>query len=95
LLFAFLREVTKSEGKTTKAEKRENDGETMDPVHVVLKRAIAAPIWQQQIPSGFAYYDFSLSRSWKSISTEKAGESRNFFDSNQADLIEVIQGVSA
>lgn len=84
-----------SEGKTTKASKKENEGETLDPVHVVRKGAIAASIWQRQSPSGFAYYDYSLSRSWKSMSTDKTGYSRNFFDSNQDDLVEVIRGASA
>ncbi len=78
-----------------KTKKKETDGETTDPVHVVRKGAIAASIWQRQSPSGFAYYDFSLSRSWKSMSTEKMGYSKNFFETNQADLIEVIQQASA
>ncbi len=84
-----MNEQTASKTKKTAAE-----GENLDPVHVVRKGAIAASIWQRQSPSGFAYYDFSLSRSWKSMSTEKMGYSKNFFETNQADLIEVIQRAS-
>ncbi len=84
-----------SDTKVLKAAKKESEGETTDPVHVVRKGAIAASIWQRQSPSGYAYYDFSLSRSWKSMSTDKTGYSRNFFGSNQGDLIEVIQAASA
>jgi len=69
--------------------------EMAEPVSVIRKGAIAASIWQRQSPSGFAYFDFSLSRSWKSKSTDKTGYSRNFFETNDADLVEVIQKASA
>ena len=69
--------------------------ETAEPVSVIRKGAIAASIWQRQSPSGYAYFDFSLSRSWKSKSTDKTGYSRNFFETNDADLVEVIQKASA
>lgn len=84
-----------NEQSATKAKAKSEDSENMDPVHVVRKGAIAASVWKRQSPSGFAYYDYSLSRSWKSMSSEKMGYSRNFFDNNHADLIEVIQQASA
>ena len=84
-----------SELTAAKAKRKETEIEGTDPVHVVRKGAIAASIWRRQSPSGFAYYDFSLSRSWKSMSSEKMGYSRNFFETNQADLAEVIEKASA
>jgi len=69
--------------------------EMAEPVSVIRKGALAARIWQRQSPSGYAYFDFSLSRSWKSKSTDKTGYSRNFFETNDADLLEVIQKASA
>ncbi len=84
-----------SEPTANKTKKQSAEGENMDPVHVVRRGAIAASVWKRQSPSGFAYYDFSLSRSWKSMSTEKMGYSKNFFETNQAELIEVIQQASA
>jgi hypothetical protein len=83
-----------SEQTATKTKKQNADGEHMDPVHVVRRGAIAASIWKRQSPAGYAYYDFSLSRSWKSMSTEKMGYSKNFFETNQAELVEVIQQAS-
>ena len=80
---------------TMKGKNKEQDNETAEPVIVVRKGAIAASIWKRQSPSGYAYHDFSLSRSWKSMSTEKQGYSRNFFETNDADLVEVIQKASA
>ena len=81
---------------STKEKKQKSDKiETAEPVSVIRKGAIAASIWQRQSPSGFAYFDFSLSRSWKSKSTDKTGYSRNFFETNDADLVEVIQKASA
>lgn len=84
-----------SELTGAKGKKKDADIEGTDPVHVVRKGAIAASIWRRQSPSGFAYYDYSLSRSWKSMSSEKTGYSRNFFETNQADLWEVIERASA
>ena len=84
-----------SELTETKGKKKESEIENMDPVHVVRKGAIAASVWQRQSPSGFAYYDYSISRSWKSMSSDKTGYSRNFFETNQTDLMEVIQKASA
>ncbi len=48
-----------------KPTRKGSEAEPTDPVHVVRKGAIAASIWQRQSPSGYAYFDFSLSRSWK------------------------------
>jgi hypothetical protein len=84
-----------NEQSESKGRKKDLENETMDPVHVVRKGAIAASIWKRQSPSGYAYYDYSISRSWKSMSSDKTGYSRNFFESNQADLMEVIQKASA
>lgn len=84
-----------SEQNESKGKKKDPENETMDPVHVIRKGAIAASIWQRQSPSGYAYYDYSISRSWKSMSSDKTGYSRNFFETNQVDLIEVIQKASA
>jgi hypothetical protein len=84
-----------SEERLLKSAKKESDSEACDPVTVIRKGAVAASIWQRQSPSGYAYYDFSLSRSWKSLSTDKTGYSKNFFESNEADLTEVIQKASA
>jgi hypothetical protein len=78
-----------------KPTRKGSEAEPSDPVHVVRKGAIAASIWQRQSPSGYAYFDFSLSRSWKSLSSERTGYSRNFFETNEVDLHEVIQNASA
>ena len=77
-----------------KAAKKELDVESAEPVVVIRNGAIAASIWRRQSPSGFAYFDFSVSRSWKSLSTDRAGYSKNFFETNEAELIEVIQKAS-
>lgn len=62
-----------------------------DPIHVIRKGAVAASIWKRQSPSGYSYYDYSLSRSWKSLSSGKTGHSKNFFSRNQYDLNIVIE----
>jgi hypothetical protein len=59
---------------------------TTKPVKMIRHGAVAASIWKRQAPSGFEYYDFSLSRSWKTQSTGREGYSPNFFAANADDL---------
>lgn len=85
-----------TETKETKPRTKDQEGkpENTAPVHVVRRGAIAASIWRRQAPSGYPYYDFSLSRSWKSLSTSKTGYSKNFFSDHEPELIEVIHETS-
>lgn len=75
-----------SKKKTVPAE-----AESAEPMHTVREGAVAASIWRRQSLSGYAYYDFSLSRSWKSMSSNKTGYSKNFFSRNQEELKRVIE----
>lgn len=61
------------------------------PVETIRRGAIAASIWTRQSPEGFAYFDFSLTRSWRSLSTGREGYSDNFFAKNLPELMEVVQ----
>ncbi|HEY4310848.1 MAG TPA: hypothetical protein VGN12_15465 [Pirellulales bacterium] len=70
------------------------DGETAEPVHTIREGAVAASIWKRQSTSGYAYFDFSLSRSWKSMSTNKTGYSKSFFTRNEPELHLVIEKAS-
>lgn len=83
---------TKAEPKRKKTEAETG---SFEPVHTIRHGAIAASVWLRQSPSGYGYLDFSLSRSWKSMSTEKAGYSRNFFARNKAALIAAIEETCA
>lgn len=56
------------------------------PVKTIRHGAVAASIWKRQAPSGFEYYDFSLSRSWKTQSSGREGYSPNFFAANAEEL---------
>ena len=80
---------------TPKKKKSPAKPDSVDPVHVVREGAVAASIWLRQSPSGFAYFDYSLSRSWKSMSTDKTGYSKNFFEKNKRELCSVIEQASA
>jgi len=84
-----------NEQTEAKRKQKEPVRETTDPVHAGRKGALAASVWHRQSPSGYAYYDYSIRRSWKSMSSDKMGYSKNFFETNQTDLIEVIQKASA
>ena len=87
---------TKREPIEPKTRKNhDKDAETTDPVQTVREGAVAASIWLRQSPSGFPYYDFSLSRSWKSMNSGKTGYSKNFFARNRDDLVRVIERASA
>lgn len=60
------------------------------PVRTVRVGAIAANIWQRQSQTGFPYFEYSLSRSWKSSAKGKEGYSQNFFDNNKDAIIQVV-----
>ena len=47
-------------------------------------------MWLKQSNTGYWYYDFSLSRSWKSMSSGKDGYSSNFFERNRDELHQTI-----
>jgi hypothetical protein len=82
------------EHKETKAKAKPSTDAQTRPVHVVRQGALAASIWLRQSPSGYPYFDFSLSRSWKNVNTGRDGYSSNFFDRNRDDLIKVIDGAT-
>lgn len=79
---------------TAKKRNREAASDGTVPVAIIREGAIAASIWKRQSPSGFAYYDFTLSRSWKSMGSGKSGYSKSFFEANQCELVAVIQRTS-
>ena len=56
------------------------------PVKTIRHGAIAASIWKRQATSGFEYFDFTVSRSWKTSATGKEGYSTSFFARNAEDL---------
>lgn len=60
------------------------------PVHTVRAGSVTASIWQRQSPSGYAYHDFSLTRSFESLSSKNLNSSRNFFAKNRDDLAKAI-----
>lgn len=60
------------------------------PVKTIRQGAVGASIWKRQSPSGFEYFDFTLSRSWKTQKSGKEGYSPNFFASNESELYAVI-----
>lgn len=63
---------------------------TLKPVKTIRHGAVAASIWKRQSPSGFEYYDFSLSRSWRTQKTGREGYSPNFFANNESELLATI-----
>ena len=61
------------------------------PEITIRRGAVAASIWKRQAPSGYEYFDFSLSRAWKAKTSGRDGYSLNFFSDNQEQLGEVIK----
>jgi hypothetical protein len=77
--------------KDSKQTKGKGPSTNSQPAKVIRQGAIAASIWLRSAPTGFPYYDFTVSRSWKSLAGEKTGYSQNFFDRNKAELMQVIE----
>lgn len=61
------------------------------PVHAVHSGAVSASIWRRQSPAGYEYLDFSLTRSFESLSSGNTGNSKNFFARNRQELLQVIE----
>jgi hypothetical protein len=91
-----MKEYVMNEQKDTKPTKKpaeaKNGGAPL--VHVIRRGSIAASIWQRQTATGHCYYDFSLSRAWKSVSSNRTGYSTNFSEKNEKALVEVVQAAS-
>jgi len=65
------------------------------PEITIRRGAVAASIWKRQAPSGFEYFDFSLSRAWKAKSSGRDGYSLNFFCYNEEQLGVIIKEASS
>ena len=72
-------------------EEQKETNSTSELARVFRQGAVAASIWKRTAASGHEYYDFSLSRSWRSKDGSKQGYSPNFYASNEAELTTVIQ----
>jgi hypothetical protein len=80
-----------NELKTEPKKKEKTDGTKKGPEQVIRDGGVAAMIWRRESTTGFPYYEFSLSRSWKSVASGKTGYSQNFFAKNEAQLVKVIE----
>jgi len=67
-----------------------SESEQRGPVKVFRQGAVAASVWQRENEGG-SYFEFSLSRSWKSRDGLKEGYSPNFYASNEAEIATVVQ----
>ena len=71
--------------------KKEKGNATETPVHKVSVNSVSALIYRRQSPSGYTYLDFSLVRSFQSLSSGSTGSSKNFFARNRDDLTRAIE----
>lgn len=83
--------MTDEQKPEPKKKKESSDGAKNGPEHVIRDGGIAAMIWRRESTTGFPYYEFSISRSWKSVSSGKTGYSQNYFANNEAQLLKVIE----
>ncbi len=60
------------------------------PAAVIRNGAIAASVWKRETPEGDEYFDYSISRAWKSKSGDQKGYSSNFFANNEDAIVAVI-----
>lgn len=71
-------------------KKSKSPSESRKPVKTFRSGAVGASVWMKQSNTGLIYYDFSLSRSWKSFASGKEGYSANFFDANRDEVKAVV-----
>lgn len=75
-----------TESKKTKTKGKE----ASELAHTIREGGVAANIWKRQSQTGFPYFEFSLSRSYKSVSSGKTGYRSNFFARNEEQLLKVV-----
>ena len=73
--------------------KKQNNGKQV-AVHTIRCGEVTASIYLRQSNAGFAYYDFSLGRCWKSMGTGKESHGSTFFVKNEQDLVQAIREAS-
>ena len=78
-----------NETKNEPRKKEKAEGAKKGPEQVVREGGIAAMIWRRESTTGFPYYEYSISRSWKN-QAGKTGYSQNYFSRNEAQLVNVI-----
>lgn len=75
------------------SKKKKSDVREVKPSHTIRDGGICAKIWARQSATGFPYYEYSISRSWK-LHSGRSGYSQNFFAKNQEQLVKVITEAS-
>lgn len=69
------------------------ENETKKPVQTFREGAIAVSVWKREGKNG-AFYEFTLSRSYKK-SEEEAGYTQSFREDNEQALVKVIGEAAA
>ncbi len=64
------------------------------PVHSVRCGQVTAAIYLRQSNAGYPYWDYSLSRCWKSMATGKESQGSSFFAEHENDLVRAIHEAS-
>jgi hypothetical protein len=64
------------------------------PVHTIQCGDVVAAIHLRQSNCGLQYYDFTLTRTWKSLASGKQARAVTFFENNQKDLCQAITEAS-
>ena len=75
-------------------EKKKSNQTKQKPEHTIRHGEVTASIYMRQSNCGYPYYDFALTRSWKSMTTGKEAHGTTFFVKNRQDLVKVINEAS-
>jgi len=71
-------------------DKKKPAAQKIMPEHTIRCGNTIATIHQRSSHTGYVYWDYSLSRTWRSRSTTNDLFGDSFFIDNQDDLVEVI-----
>jgi len=64
------------------------------PVHTVRCGQVTAAVYLRQSNAGYAYCEFALTRSWKTMATGKESQGSTFFAEHEKDLVQAIHEAS-
>ena len=65
------------------------------PEHTIRCGVVIISIHLRQSNCGFGYWDYTIQRTWQSVTTRKEARGSTFFDKNEADIVEAVGKASA
>ncbi|MGB7732641.1 MAG: hypothetical protein WBL72_03010, partial [Thermoguttaceae bacterium] len=86
---------TRYEKETSRMTDKQQTTSKQVPIKVLVFGEITASVFEKQSLTGYRFYDYELTRTWKSMSTKKEAHGSTFFERNLDDIVTAARAASA